>query len=168
MDEESVVAWIRGSFDPLEHVFSDGNWFFFFDPGHLFPFATIVTNDLYDRASDLDRPGVFRLNVGVGKATWVARFGEPTTRVQGEGGLGSGTDADWDFTALDTVMLHPVYGRQHWLCVLNPSATTLESLEPDLAEAYRIDRDRSHRKRAGSPAGESGDGASPGATTGEG
>ena len=33
VDEESVVAWIRGSFDPVEDVVTDDNRFFFFDPG---------------------------------------------------------------------------------------------------------------------------------------
>ena len=168
MDEESIVAWIRGSFDPLEDVVADGSWFFFFDPDHLFPFATIVTSDRYDAASNLERPGVYRLNVGVGRATWVSRFGEPTKRVQGEHGLGSGSDAELDFTALDTVMPHPVYGRQHWLCVLNPSEATFDSVKPDLVEAYGIDRDRSLRKRAGSPAPETNGGSSSGATEGEG
>ena len=166
VDEESVVAWIRGSFDPVEDVVTDDNRFFFFDPDHMFPFATVVTNDRYDQASDLDRPGVYRLNIGVGRDSWVARFGEPTKRVQGEYGLGSGTDTEWEFTALDTVMPHPVYGRQHWLCVLNPSASTFATLKADLEEAYRIDRDRSLRKRGGSPAPESA-GQSPSGATGE-
>ena len=168
MDDEAVIAWIRGSFDPLEHVVADDNWFFFSDPDHMFPFATIVTNDLYDQASDLERTGVYRLNVGVGRETWIRRFGQPTRRVQGEHGLGSGTDTDWDFTALDTVMPHPVYGRQHWLSVLVPSEATFESLQPDLEEAYRIDRERSLRKRAGSPVAESAGRSSSGATGWEG
>jgi hypothetical protein len=65
VDQESVAAWIRAAFDPLEEVVSDGNSFFFFDPDHLFPSATIVTSDLYEAASDLGRPGIDRLNVGV-------------------------------------------------------------------------------------------------------
>jgi len=153
MDPEDVVAWITGAFDPIEQVETDGNLFFFFDPDHLFPFATLVTNDLYDQASGLERPAVYGLNIGVGRQTWVERFGEPTKRQQGEHGLGSGTDAAFDFTALDVVMPHPVYGRQHWLCVLNPSETTFHALKPALTEAYAIDRARSRRKRSGAEAG---------------
>ena len=42
------------------------------------PFATIVTKDYtgFDTASDLNRPGVFRLNVGVGRDTFRALFGD--------------------------------------------------------------------------------------------
>ena len=52
-----------------------GDTFFIYDPernlegSRRFPFATIVTKDYaeFDNASDLDRPGVFRLNIGVSK-----------------------------------------------------------------------------------------------------
>ena len=43
---------------------------------------------------------------------------------------------DHDFTALDRLMPHPVYAPQSWVCVLNPSPETLETVKPLLAEAY--------------------------------
>ena len=33
-------------------------------------------------------------------------------------------------------MPHPVYGRNHWVCVLNPGEATFETLKPLLQEAY--------------------------------
>ena len=39
-------------------------------------------------------------------------------------------------------MPHPVYGRMHWICVVNPSEATFETLMPSLAEAYAIDKGR--------------------------
>ena len=97
------------------------------------PFATIVIKDYgdFDDASDLDRPGVYRLNVGVGKETYRSLF-------PGEG--------EHDFTALDVLMPHPVYGRQHWVCVLNPSEKTFETVKPLLAEAYEIAVKRLRKK----------------------
>lgn len=108
-----------------------GDTFFIYDPDRTFegtrrfPFATIVTKDYgdFDNRSNLDRPDVYRLNIGVSKATYSALF--PA------GGA-------HDFTALDAVMPHPVYGVNHWLCVLNPSAAMFERLKPMLAEAYEI------------------------------
>ena len=35
-------------------------------------------------------------------------------------------------------MPHPVYGRQSWVCVLNPSAETFGRVKPLLREAYEI------------------------------
>src|SRR5258705_12998895 len=88
-----------------------GTRFFSFDPESMHPFATLVTNNLNDTASDLDRSGVYRLNVGVRKETWVGLFGQPTKSTPGDYGLGSGSAVEWDFTALDILMPHPVYGR---------------------------------------------------------
>ena len=107
-----------------------GDTFFFYDPERRlegatkFPFATIVTKDYgdFDNASKLDRDGVFRLNIGVGAETYASMFpagGE--TR---------------DFSELDVVMPHPVYGRNHWICILNPSRETFDSLKPLIAEAH--------------------------------
>jgi Family of unknown function (DUF6194) len=52
------------------------------------------------------------------------------------------TSARWtglhDFTALDVLMPHPVYGQNHWVCVLNPSNATFEDIKPLIDEAYRV------------------------------
>jgi len=60
------------------------------------------------------------------------------------GALPGAADAatEYDFSALDQLMPHPVYAPQGWVCVLNPSAPTCEALKPILAEAY----ERSARK----------------------
>ena len=39
-------------------------------------------------------------------------------------------------------MPHPVYGRNHFVCVLNPSQSTFQSIKPLLDEAYEIARKR--------------------------
>jgi hypothetical protein len=75
-------------------------------PERQHPWATIVTSDNpYDATSHLDRPDVFRLNLGLPKA----RFRELVDPA-----------ADHDPTAFDVLFPHPVYGGLHWLCVLNP------------------------------------------------
>lgn len=116
-----------------------GDTFFIYDPegtlepAHRFPFATIVTKDYgnFDRASHLDRPGVFRLNIGVSRETYTALFGPPP-RPDSAGGVQAG----YDFTALDRLMPHPVYSPQAWVAVLNPSEDTLRQIRPLLEEAY--------------------------------
>lgn len=76
----------------------------------------------------LNRPSVFRLNIGLSRATYVSLFG-PTTA--------DNVAADQhDFSALEKLLPHPVYGRMNWVCILNPSAKTFESLRPLPAEAY--------------------------------
>jgi hypothetical protein len=129
MDETEVVEYITSTFEDIEILTADGNSFIYYGPEHrvpekTFPFATLVTNDLYDQMSDLGRPGVYRLNVGVSKATFVGLFGSETP--------------GYDFTALDRLMPHPIYGNVNWLCVLSPSAATFETVKPLLAEAYDV------------------------------
>jgi hypothetical protein len=99
-------------------------------------FATLKTSDDdYDRASNLDRPGVFRLNIGVSKATFLERFGQKPEKI----GVGDGSDIGGDFTALDTLLPHPVYASMGWVCILNPSeGTFLTVVQPLLTEAYDL------------------------------
>ena len=52
-----------------------------FDPARGFPSATLVTNDSYDRASNLSRPSILRLNIGVGKDTYRTVFGPQPPRL---------------------------------------------------------------------------------------
>ena len=123
MDEAAVVKYITDTFERVETVTASGATFFFYDSERKFPFATLVTNDEHDQASDLNRPGVFRLNVGVSKETFQTLF-DPTEK--------------HDFTALDKLMPHPVYGKMYWVCVLNPSPATFQAVQPLLAEAYEL------------------------------
>jgi len=111
---------------------------FFFDepsrqlaPDRKFPFATIVTRDYgdFDCASHLNRPGVFRLNIGIGKTTFLSLFASQPSPA---------SENVHDFTALDRLMPHPVYGQMNWVCVLNPSDETFQKLSPLLAEAYEL------------------------------
>lgn len=115
---------------------ADDNTFFFHGTDNKFPFATIVTKDHEsDSASKLDRPGVFRLNVGVGKETFRALFGELDDNA-----------AAIDYAALDTLMPHPVYGKMYWVSVLNPSAKTFEMVKPLIAESLALARLRDKAK----------------------
>ena len=62
----TIVEYIRETYPETDILESGGTWFFSFDPERHFPnYATIVTNNDYDDGSDLDREGVFRLNLGL-------------------------------------------------------------------------------------------------------
>ena len=143
MDEQDVVAWIS-ALPGIEIVDDQGDHYFFADPtqpaNNRLPFATVMTADRYDQFSGLDRPGVYRLNIGVRPATYRALFG-PTPFPQDPAASGH------DFTALDTVMPHPVYGSMFWLCVLNPSAETFTDVQPLLEEAREVALERAQRAR---------------------
>jgi len=133
MDEAAVTKYIRETFAGVETSEAWGCTFFFYDSERKFPFATLVTGDRHDQFSNLDREGVYRLNVGVNGETYRSMFGSPPRNSMTEG-LG---ETDHDFTAMDTLMPHPVYASMHWICIVNPSAETFEQrVKPLLAEAY--------------------------------
>jgi hypothetical protein len=141
VDEASITQYISSTFTGVDVVVASkengapdvawGDTFFIYDPDRnlpdpkRFPFATIVTQDYgeFDSASNLNRPGVFRLNIGVSKETFAKLFS---------------AEGEHDFTELDRLMPHPVYGRNHFVCVLNPSDSTFETIKPLLCEAYEI------------------------------
>jgi hypothetical protein len=102
--------------------------FFSYGSDHTLPFATLASSDNdHDRLSSLDRPGVFRLNIGVSKQTFQSLFG--TTQVD---------VSSYDFTVLDVIMPHPHYAQQYFVCVLSPSEATFERIIALLGEAHEI------------------------------
>lgn len=119
-----------------------GDTFFFFDPtgetpeAQRFPFTTIVTSDYpgFDELSRLDRAGVRRLNISVGRERFRELIGHaPSAHAEHHG--------EFDYAALDRVLPHPAYGQQAWVCVLNPGPNTLDQAKELLREA----RDRAAR-----------------------
>ena len=101
-----------------------GATFFSLDERSWPNYATIVTTDEHDQGapSDLARPGAFRLNIGVGRATFERLVGSMETP---------------DYAAYDRILPHPVYARQLWISILNPSDTTFRDIcLPLIAEAH--------------------------------
>ncbi|HJT59665.1 MAG TPA: DUF6194 family protein [Ktedonobacteraceae bacterium] len=156
MNEAEINRYITGTFEGVDVVTDAGNSFFFYNPDrnvppdHRFPFVTLVTSDLYDQFSNLNRPSVFRLNIGIGKQTFRSLFGDSARSSSKNSAESSGENAsNYDFTALDQVMPHPVYGRMYWVCILNPGSKTFETrVLPLLAEAYDIAVSRYRRQTA--------------------
>ena len=137
MNQSAVITYIT-ALDDVSTVEADGNYFFsctqdeVAQSAHWMPFATLITNDAYDQYSDLNRPGVYRLNVGISRATFQKLFGSPEDAPTTE----EPASPSFDYTALDRIMPHPIYADQHWVSVLAPTPTTFENVKPLLVEAH--------------------------------
>jgi hypothetical protein len=112
---------------------------FFYNPAGLLPkgvyFATIKESDgPNDKASELDREGVFRLSTGVGSATYEAMFG-PKPKRPAKGGVVALTA---DFVNLDQLHPHPVYAWLGWVAINNPSPASLPMVQELLETSYRL------------------------------
>jgi hypothetical protein len=127
MNADQIIEHISNAYAGLDIMRNAGDTFFIYDPGHdlppqrQMPFVTVVTNDNYDTVSRLDEPGAYRLNIGLTKATFTARYSQ---------------SVEIDYAERDKVMPHPDYAGQHWVCVVNPS--DVKALRPLLDEAYEF------------------------------
>ena len=130
-DPAEITKWITETYPETVVAEAMGATFFSLDERHWPNFATIVTTDEHDMGtpSNLSRPGVFRLNIGVGKATFERLVGG---------------QADPDYAALDTLVPHPVYAKQRWIAILNPSRGSFDAaVKPLIDEAHgRLARPR--------------------------
>ena len=133
MTEAELIEQINHLGAGVDILSADGDYYiYYYDPDSTepkdrrFPWATVVTGDRHDTVSQLDRPGIYRLNIGVSKERFQQLF--PTAKA---------TAAEHDFAALDRLLPHPVYGSMYWLCVLNPGEATWPVVRQLLAEAYQ-------------------------------
>ncbi|MEM7295093.1 MAG: DUF6194 family protein [Pseudomonadota bacterium] len=134
---EGILTELLSRYAGTTSVEAWGETSVFYNPGLALPrgvyFATVKEKDgENDRASELGRDGVFRLNVGLPKPEFVKRFGPAPARPP-KGGV---VEGPWTFTALDQTMPHPVYGWMGWICVLNPTQQTFDALTPLIDVAY--------------------------------
>jgi hypothetical protein len=154
MDPDAIIQYVTDTFTgveverPIDGPGASDTFIFYdpqrnLDPTRRMPFATIVTKDYgdFDNASHLDRPDVFRLNIGVSRDTFRALFGPPS-------GVEGDESPAYDYAALDRLLPHPVYAPQSWVCVLNPSPETFEAVKPLLADAYGRVAARHARRQA--------------------
>ena len=111
---EAIVSYITETWPETDVVQAMNAWFFSLDPEQHWPnYATLVTTDEHDEASNLTRPGVFRLNMGVDRETFEQV---------------AAANPDPDYTTLDSMLPHPVYAAQRWICIVNPSAATFRDV----------------------------------------
>ena len=115
-----------------------GDHFFYFAPNGQVPhgqppYATIVTKNYPgDTSGDLDQPGRWRLNIHVGRSTFIEVVGADP-RID---------PVAVDFTAVDTVLPHPVYRRQGWISIINPGVRTQALTVSLLRKAHEAARRR--------------------------
>ena len=124
-DPEAISRIILERYPETKVASAMGATFFSLDDSHWPNYATIVTTDEHDMSAPsnlTDRPGVFRLNIGVGRSTFERLVGALT---------------DPDYAAFDTILPHPVYAKQRWISILNPSEATFSNVVlPLIDEAY--------------------------------
>ena len=138
MQPEEIASHLTSRFDGLVEASSWGERSFFYNPDGELPrgvyFCTLKDHDgANDKASDLDREGVFRVSTGLPRDLYEERIG-PLPERPGKGGV---VDTGNDFTAIDILTPHPVYAWMGWVQILSPTAAHFRELQPLFKEAYR-------------------------------
>lgn len=145
-----VVSLVPGAGSAAPEI-AWGDTFFLYNPAgdedgmKRQAFATIVTKDYpgWDESSQLDRPGMFRVNLAVGRSTFGELLGYPPQQHAEH-------RDDIDYTVVDRLLPHPQYASQGWVSVLNPGPATSELVGGLLLQAYALDVSRYQRRRSGS------------------
>ena len=107
-------------------------------------FLTIKESDGdNDKASELNRDGIFRVSFGVSRDSYEALFGTKPTRPTKGGVVKTGHD----FTQTNLLMPHPIYAWMYWLQVLNPSQETWDSIKHLIQESYELSKARFEKRK---------------------
>jgi hypothetical protein len=124
-DRDTLIALITDTWPETVVARLPDAAFFSLDESNWPNYATVVWSDAFDEGAPSDlsaRPDVYRLNIGVGKESFERLVGTMT---------------DPDYAAFDRFVPHPVYGRQRWISIVNPSHETMrERVMPLLTEAH--------------------------------
>ena len=133
MNQTEVETFIT-SLENIQQEEAYGYLFFFVGDDHRLPFVTIANSDSdYDSVSNLNRDGVFRINIGVSRKTFNNLIGEAHAE-------------PIDYSVLNTFLPHPEYAKQNFVCILNPSGKNVETTKQLIMEAHSIAAIRLHRK----------------------
>lgn len=144
-----IAKFLLDTFEGIKVVDSWGETSFFYNPDHLVIgprgtyFCTIKEkNGKNDKASALDRKGVFRFNFGVSKSTFVALFGDIPSRPS-KGGIIKSCN---NFSNLDCLTPHPIYGWMCWVAISNPSKDSFLQLIKLIEESYQLAKQKHTKK----------------------
>ncbi|MCU0512160.1 MAG: DUF6194 family protein [Anaerolineae bacterium] len=125
MNQTEVQDFVAG-LDEVQQEDNYGYRFFFVGDDHRVAFVTIGYEDNeFDTVSQLNREGVFRVNIGVSKATFQALLPEAAATTP-------------DYAALNVFLPHPHYARQHYLCILNPAGDNATRTRELIVEAHGL------------------------------
>jgi hypothetical protein len=133
MNQEEVEAFVANLGD-VEREDNFGYIFFFVGDDHRVGFVTIGHSDNeFDSLSNLNREGVFRVNIGISRESYESLLGDfPAENI--------------DYSVLNVFLPHPHYAKQHFVSILNPSDENAEVTKKLIVEAHSIAASRYKRK----------------------
>jgi hypothetical protein len=147
MKKEELLNILENRYKDIHQMFTYREYSYFYNPNNILPrgvyFATIKESDgINDKASNLDRDGVYRLSFGLSKKTYERLFGAKPKRPL----KGKIVDTRDDFTAFNILTPHPIYAWMGWVQILNPKLEQLSMITELLDERYEIVKNEFSKK----------------------
>ncbi len=148
MTSECILNYCINNFKGTVLIESWGEKSVFYNLNNKFKrgvyFLTVKEKDgENDKASNLNRQGVFRVNLGIRKNTFKKLFGDIPKRPP----AGGVVKMDYDFTQLNKIIPHPVYAWMGWISILNPTKEAFEDLKTLIEEAYLFSQEKFDKKK---------------------
>jgi hypothetical protein len=139
LSSQEIVTYCLKNYPDLVLVNSWGEKALFYNPQNSLKrgvyVLTIKEKDgPNDVASEINRENVYRVNFGIGKEQFIKLFGTVPKRPK----AGETAAMSCDYTALNTLMPHPVYAWMGWVSILNPSKEIFLDVIPLIDLAYTI------------------------------
>lgn len=94
-----------------------------------------------DKASNLNRDGIYRVNLGIRKETFIKLFDQLPARPK----AGEVVSMNFDFTVLNQILPHPVYAWMGWVSILNP--IHLKDIMPYIEESYQYAKEKMKKRK---------------------
>ena len=137
MKPSDIVDKIEQALSGVKPKSSWGETSLFYNPGNRLPngvyVCTIKEKDgANDKASHLDRPGVFRVSIGLLPHTYNALFGQKPSRPA----KGCVVCTGHNYAALNELTPHPIYGWMSWAQILSPTEHEFDRIFPLIVEAH--------------------------------
>lgn len=140
MELNNLIARINANYPDLNEDKNWGERGLFYNPERQFSKGAYVLtfkekDGKNDSASNLSARNKYRLNLKVSKTTFIKLFKYIPKRPV----AGKVIEGSYNFTQLNTIMPHPIYGWMTWIGVINPTLKTIEMMEQEgmFEEAYQ-------------------------------
>lgn len=138
INENVIEAYLLATYQHVNPINSWGERSYFINPEQKLKrgsyFVTIKSKDgANDKASNLNRPRVFRLNIGLTPEKYIEIFSSRPSRPS----KGRVIAGNYDFQALNTFIPHPVYGWMGWIAINNPDQDNFEKCQEYFDIAYQ-------------------------------
>lgn len=134
MKQHVIEAFVE-ALENVQRDDSSGYIMYFVGDDHLLPFVTIAHSDQEgDNVSQLYRPGVFRVNIGISSETYKMLIGDSSNDVI-------------DYATLNTFLPHPHYSQYNFICILNPINDQLERTKKLIIQSHSIATEKLDRQQ---------------------